>query len=85
MIGKYYLCPRNQAINYFRHFLTIKYFDMITLTSNERFIVLSALLTRIDFVNKMLDSIHEECNLRKLYLSELDSLNSLYDKLSNPK
>lgn len=57
---------------------------MVTLTSNERFIVLSALLTRIDFVNNMLDSIKEECSLRNLYLTELDSLNSLFDKLSNP-
>jgi hypothetical protein len=59
-------------------------FIMITMSPNERFIILSALLTRIDFVTNMLKSINEECNLKKLYSAELDSLNSLYRKLSNP-
>lgn len=54
------------------------------MSPNERFIILSALLTRIDFVTNMLKSINEECNLKKLYSAELDSLNSLYRKLSNP-
>lgn len=57
---------------------------MVTLTSNERFTILSAVLTRIDFITNMLGAIPEDCNLRKLYSVELESLNALYSKLSNP-
>lgn len=57
---------------------------MITFSSNERFAIHCAVLTRIDFIKKMIAAIPEDCNLKKMYSVELDSLNALLEKLSNP-